>query len=66
MNIMDENVLKLTPDRLLSLDIHSRSDILAITGCDRKGTVGLVVKVRKKTSCLFFSKEKIKIILVDR
>jgi hypothetical protein len=44
-DIHDENVLKLTPDRLISMDIHSRSDILAIIGCDRKGTVGLVVKV---------------------
>ncbi|UJR09371.1 hypothetical protein I4U23_013615 [Adineta vaga] len=44
LEILDENVLKLTPDRLLSMDIHSRSDILAIIGCDRKGTVGLVVK----------------------
>jgi hypothetical protein len=32
------------------MDIHSRSDILAITGCDRKGTVGLVVKVNEKLS----------------
>ncbi|CAF1302454.1 unnamed protein product [Rotaria sordida] len=44
LEITDENVLKLTPDRLLFMDIHSRSDILAIIGCDRKGTIGLVVK----------------------
>ncbi|CAF3320699.1 unnamed protein product [Rotaria socialis] len=44
LEIADENVLKLTPDRLISMDIHSRSDILAIIGCDRKGAVGLVVK----------------------
>ncbi|CAF1157916.1 unnamed protein product [Rotaria sp. Silwood1] len=44
LQITDENVLKLTPDRLLFMDIHSRSDILAIIGCDRKGTIGLVVK----------------------
>jgi hypothetical protein len=48
LKITDENVLKLTPDRLLSMDIHSRSDIVAIVGCDRKGTVGLVVKVNQK------------------
>ena len=46
LEILDENVLKLTPDRLISMDIHSRCDILAITGCDRKGTIGLVVKVK--------------------
>lgn len=45
LKISDENVLKLTPDRLISMDIHSRSDIVAIIGCDRKGTVGLLVKV---------------------
>jgi hypothetical protein len=45
LEITDENVLKLTPDRLISMDIHPRSDIVAIIGCDRKGTVGLVVKV---------------------
>ena len=45
LGITDENVLKLTPDRLLSMDIHPRSDFVAIIGCDRKGTVGLVVKV---------------------
>jgi len=44
LDILDVNVLKLTPDRLLSMDIHDRSDILAIVGCDRKGTIGLVVK----------------------
>lgn len=48
LRIMDENVLKLTPDRLLSMDVNTRSDILAIAGCDRKGTVGLVVKVSTK------------------
>lgn len=48
--ISDENVLKLTPDRLIFMDIHTRSDILAIIGCDRKGTVGLVVKVNKTIS----------------
>ncbi len=47
LQILDENVLKLTPDRLLSMDIHPRSDIVAIIGCDRKGTVGLVVKVNQ-------------------
>ena len=45
MKISDENVLKLTPDRIISMDIHSRSDIVAIIGGDRKGTIGLVVKV---------------------
>ena len=45
--VTDENVLKLTPDRLLFMDIHPRSDIIAIAGCDRKGTIGLVVKVRR-------------------
>ncbi len=61
MDILDENVLKLTPDRLISMDIHPRSDMLAIIGCDRKGTVGLVVKVNqilpiklKNTMKLFF------------
>ncbi|CAF3757890.1 unnamed protein product [Adineta steineri] len=44
LEILDQNFLKLTPDRLISMDIHSRSDILAIAGCDRKGTIGLVVK----------------------
>ncbi|CAF3988602.1 unnamed protein product, partial [Rotaria magnacalcarata] len=44
LEITDENLLKLTPDRLISMDIHSRSDIIAIVGCDRKGAVGLVVK----------------------
>jgi len=47
LKILDENVLKLTPDRLISMDIHSRSDIVAIIGCDRKGTVGLIVKVNE-------------------
>jgi hypothetical protein len=47
LEILDENVLKLTPDRLISMDIHPRSDMLAIIGCDRKGTVGLVVKVNQ-------------------
>ncbi len=47
LEIFEENVLKLTPDRLISMDIHSRSDIVAIIGCDRKGTVGLIVKVNK-------------------
>lgn len=47
LSISDENVLKLTPDRLLSMDVHARSDIVAIVGCDRKGTVGLVVKVNQ-------------------
>jgi len=32
------------------MDIHPRSDIVAIIGCDRKGTVGLVVKVNEKLS----------------
>jgi hypothetical protein len=50
LQITDENVLKLTPDRLLSIDIHPRSDFLAIVGCDRKGTVGLVVKVNRISS----------------
>jgi hypothetical protein len=43
------------------MDIHPRSDMLAIIGCDRKGTVGLVVKVNqilpiklKNTMKLFF------------
>ncbi|CAF0985203.1 unnamed protein product [Adineta ricciae] len=45
LDVTDENVLKLTPDRLISMDMHSRSDILAVIGCDRKGTVGLVVKL---------------------
>jgi hypothetical protein len=44
LKILDENALKLTPDRLISMDIHSRADIVAIIGCDRKGTVGLIVK----------------------
>jgi len=48
LDILDVNVLKLTPDRLLSMDIHDRSDILAIVGCDRKGTIGLVVKVNSE------------------
>ena len=47
LEIFEENVLKLTPDRLISMDIHSRSDIVAIIGCDRKGTVGLIVKVNE-------------------
>jgi hypothetical protein len=50
LNITDENVLKLTPDRLIDMDIHCRSDMLAIVGCDRKGTVGLVVKVDASNS----------------
>ena len=44
LNIHDENVLKLTPDRLIDLDIHPRSDTIAIVGCDRRGTIGLVTK----------------------
>jgi hypothetical protein len=47
LKIADENVLKLTPDRLISMDIHPRSDIVSIIGCDRKGTIGLVVKVNQ-------------------
>ena len=59
---MDENVLKFTPDRLISMDIHKRSDILAINGCDRNGTVCFAIKVneiiiQKKT-------RKMKIILI--
>ncbi len=50
LKILDQNVLKLTPERLISMDIHSRSDIVAIIGCDRNGTVGLVVKVNEKIS----------------
>ena len=45
LQITDENVLKLTPDQILFMDIHPRSDQLAITGCDRKGILGLLVKV---------------------
>lgn len=54
MKILDENVLKLTPDRLLFMDIHPRADIVAIIGCDRKGDIGLVVKVNQNFTCFFF------------
>lgn len=48
LDVTDENVLKLTPDRVLFMDIHRRTDYLAIVGSDRAGTVGLVVKVRRR------------------
>ena len=44
MSVNDENALKMTPDRLIAMDIHPRTDLIAIIGCDRKGTIGLIAK----------------------
>ncbi|CAF1480409.1 unnamed protein product, partial [Didymodactylos carnosus] len=44
MELLEENVLKLTPDRLIQMDIHPSSNLTAIIGCDRKGATGLLVK----------------------
>ncbi|CAF1280781.1 unnamed protein product, partial [Didymodactylos carnosus] len=44
MELFYENVLKLTPDRLIYMYIHPNPNLIAVIGCDRTGASGLLVK----------------------